>query len=255
MTNLLADDLGREVLIPEQPQRIISLCPSVTYSLIKLGCRNQLAGRTRYCIHPREEVAGIPVVGPVQGFSMDAVHALNPDLILAVKEENAKDEVLKLSELYPVFVFDVDDVEKNAAHLLKLGVLCGKEKEAEEIVGSFPKFALPQKALQSLYLIWKNPWMGVGANTYTGSVLSFFGLPQKAHFTEAYPKLSGQDFRDADLIMLSSEPFPFQEHHRKELQALYPDKKIILVEGEMFCWFGAWFANTEAYLESALRDI
>ncbi len=255
MSRLQSDDLGREVLIPEQPQRIISLCPSVTYSLIKLGCRNQLAGRTRYCIHPKEEVAGIPVVGPVQGFSMDAVHALNPDLILAVKEENAKDEVLKLSEAYPVFVFDVKDVRQNADHLLKLGLLCGREEEAAEIVRSFPDKAMPKKSVQSLYLIWKDPWMGVGANTYTGSVLSFFGLPQKAHFTEAYPKLSGQDFRGADLIMLSSEPFHFQEHHRKELQALYPDKNIILVEGEMFCWFGAWFANTESYLKSVLRDI
>ncbi len=255
MTSFLADDLGREVLIPKQPRRIISLCPSVTYSLIKLGCRNQLAGRTKYCIHPKADVAGIPVIGPVQGFSMDAVHALNPDLILAVKEENAKDEVLKLSELYPVFVFDVKDVRQNAAHLLKLGLLCGREEEAAEIVRSFPRKAMPKKSLQSLYLIWKDPWMGVGTKSYTGSVLSFFGLPQYSHFTEAYPKLSGQDFRGADLIMLSSEPFPFQEHHRKELQALYPDKKIILVEGEMFCWFGASFANTEAYLESVLPGI
>ncbi|MEJ2721897.1 MAG: helical backbone metal receptor, partial [bacterium] len=101
---VVADDLGIRLELDALPQRIVSLVPSITETLIELGAGRRIAGVTDYCIHPAAAVAGIAKVGGTKGLSMDRIRSLDPDLVIANKEENRKAEVEALQRDYPVFV-------------------------------------------------------------------------------------------------------------------------------------------------------
>ncbi len=245
---LFTDDLGRQIRLPKKPKRIISLCPSITYSLIALGCKEQLVGKTRYCIHPQNETQLVPNIGGVHQVDIPLIQELSPDLIIADKQENRKKEVMQLAEKFPVYVCDVYHFQQNSLHLEQLGALCGIEKHrVQAITSEFTEIKTQEIKPKVLYLIWKDPWMSVSVSTYTGSMLEYFGFENVIRNETAYPQVHPKDFLNAELILLSSEPYAFTEKHQQMLAHQYPEKKIILVDGEMFSWYGAWFQKSINY--------
>jgi len=239
--------------------KIVSLVPSITEALFDLGLtENEVIGRTKFCIHPQDKIKNVPVIGGTKNINIEKIKALQPDLILANKEENVKDQVEALMTDFKVTVTNVETIEDNYYLLKNLGKLFGKEERAQlfnlkiyDILNQ-SKLETPIKAA---YLIWKNPYMTIGSDTFIHRILSEIGFENIFKDKTRYPQITTEDLADADVIMLSSEPFPFKEKHIEELQVFYPNKKIMIVDGEAFSWYGTHIAKCENYFKELLAEI
>ncbi|MCB9232591.1 MAG: ABC transporter substrate-binding protein [Bacteroidia bacterium] len=253
------DDLGRQVEIEFPPRRIISLCPSQTETLIRLPLPGQVVGRTRFCIHPRPEVESVPRVGGTKEIKFDLIRELQPDLIIGEKEENTREMILELEKEFPVFLTDVVDIPSALRMIRTLGRICGAEtgvnQVADEIEREFARLKPLQNPLRTSYFIWREPWMVAGNHTFIQSVLETCGFENVCLSLEGrYPEISLNQLQELDpqLILLSSEPYPFREKHLQELQNLLPQAKIQLVDGEMFSWYGIRMLQMPPYLNQLL---
>lgn len=238
--------------------KIVSLVPSITEALFDLGLtENEVVGRTKFCIHPQDKIKNVPIIGGTKNINIEKIKALQPDLILANKEENVKDQVEALMDDYKVMVTNIDTIEDNYYLLKNLGKLFGKEDRAQLFnlkiydVLNQAKLDIPVKAA---YLIWKNPYMTIGSDTFIHRILTEIGFENIFKNQTRYPQITTEDLADADVIMLSSEPFPFKEKHIEELKAFYPDKKIIIVDGEAFSWYGTHIAKCEEYFRELVSQ-
>ncbi|MBX7242619.1 MAG: helical backbone metal receptor [Bacteroidia bacterium] len=256
---ILADDLLRKVGIPFHPKRVISLCPSVTETLYDIGAGNKIVGRTRFCIHPEPEIKTIEVVGGTKKIHFDRVAALQPDLIIAVKEENTPEMVGILEKSYPVFVLDIKTVEDGIRMIGNLGKLTGDERTAGEnleVAGKtwnqLKDILLPASVL---YVIWQEPYMVAGRDTYIDSIIEGLGWKNAAsRLSGRYPELSPDLITelDPDKILLSSEPFPFREKHIEQFRQLFPRAEVRIVDGEAFSWYGTHLCKSAAYFRSLI---
>ncbi|WP_241331338.1 ABC transporter substrate-binding protein [Chryseobacterium arthrosphaerae] len=239
--------------------KIVSLVPSITEALFDLGLtENEVVGRTKFCIHPQHKIKNVAVIGGTKNINIDKIKALQPDLILANKEENVKDQVEALMADCKVMVTHVETIEDNYYLLKNLGKLFGKEERAQAFnlkiydILNQTKLDTPVKAA---YLIWKNPYMTVGKDTFIHRILSEIGFENVFKDKTRYPQIEAEDLTEADVIMLSSEPFPFKEKHIEELRIVYPDKKIMIVDGEAFSWYGTHIAKCENYFKELISEI
>ncbi|MCS7162085.1 MAG: helical backbone metal receptor [Bacteroidia bacterium] len=256
----VTDSLGRTLLVPEAPQRILCLCPSLTETLFALGLEGKIVGRTRYCIHPADKVRHLPVVGGTKKIDLGLVRELAPDLIIAEKEENTKADVEALSAIAPVFVTNVENYEDALQAIRQLGDLTGACSEAEALVEGIERaFAqvspLPQPR-RVLYLIWREPFMAAGQNTYINSLLERLNLVNEALFLEGrYPIIEEPSRLHPHFIFLSSEPYPFSEKHIPEVQRLWPHALIHLVRGDYFSWYGVRMLEAAPYFRQLVERL
>ena len=255
------DHLGRTVVVPFPPQRIVSLCPSLTETIVELGAGNRLIGRTQFCIHPTDALADVVRVGGTKQVKDDVIASLAPDLIIAEKEENPKGMVERLAESYPVYVTDVETYE-HALHMIRdLGRIVDAPQEAKQLISEIEEaFAELQRveSVSAAYFIWQNPYMVAGDHTYIHSLLTRCGFTNVFAAAEGrYPVVTEDDIRRAapDYLFLSSEPFPFAEKHREEMAELFPDSTVILVDGEMFSWYGSRMLKAGKYLNKMVDSI
>lgn len=254
------DQLGRTVHLERPPERIVSIVPSQTELLFDLDLADQVVGVTRYCVHPAGEVKEKTQVGGTKKIYHQRVIDLEPDLIIANKEENRREDVEKLCEVCPVWISDVDDLPSSLDMIRQVGEITHRRtqgmKMAAEIERSFRE--LPSMDSQSvLYLIWKNPYMAVGSDTFIHRILERWGLVNVCGHLTRYPTLEEGDLTSlkADLILLSSEPFPFDESHIDEISDLAGTSRIFLVDGEMFSWYGPRLLKTVSYLKGLGDEI
>jgi len=226
------------------PQKIISLVPSLTELIIDLGLEKKLIGRTRFCIHPEQVVSEIPVVGGTKNPNLEKIFELNPDLIIANKEENRKEDIELLRETFRTVVTDISSVEDALLAIYDLGAICGAEKRAEKLTNAIQtelKDVPSEPALNAAYFIWKNPWMTVGRDTYIHSVMEHFHLKNIFKDSTRYPVVTLQEVEahQPDIILLSSEPYPFKEKHIEVIEEECKSPKAVLVNGEWFSWYGS----------------
>lgn len=239
--------------------KIVSLVPSITEALFDLGLtEHEVVGRTKFCIHPEDKVKNVAVIGGTKNINIDKIKALQPDIILANKEENIKEQVEALMDDFKVMVTNVETIEDNYYLLKNLGKLLEKEERAQlfnlkiyEILHQ-TKLDTPVKAA---YLIWKNPYMTVGSDTFIHKIMIEIGFENIFKDKMRYPEITTEDLEKADVIMLSSEPFPFKEKHIEELKIFYPEKKIMIVDGEAFSWYGTHIAKCENYFKELISEI
>lgn len=238
--------------------KVISLVPSITEALFDLGLtENEVIGRTKFCVHPAEKVKNIEIIGGTKNLNTDKIKSLQPDLIIANKEENVKEQVEELMKDFKVIVNNTETIEDNYYLLKNLGLIFNKEEKAQvfnlKIYEIFNQVQLKSK-VKAAYLIWKNPYMTVGSDTFIHHVLSEIGFENIFKNKTRYPEIEIADLNEADVIMLSSEPFPFKEKHILELKEAYPDKKIIIVDGEAFSWYGTHIAKCENYFKNLIDE-
>ncbi|WP_391118230.1 ABC transporter substrate-binding protein [Psychrobacillus sp. L3] len=260
MTHLITDHLGRQVNISAPPKRIISICPAITETLFALGLENEIVGRTKYCIFPKGIVENVPIVGGTKEVNVDKIRVLQPDLILAEKEENTEDIVRLLEKIAPVFVLEVQSIQNAYRFIQTLGELANKEQAADILItsckSSFDSL-LNKQNRKAAYVIWRKPYMVVGGTTYINDVLLTLGFHNPFENEDSrYPAVTKEELATAnlDVLLLASEPFPFQEKHVAEFQVFLPDTKIVLVDGEMF-WYGAKMVTSGPYLENLIENI
>lgn len=252
------DHLNRQITVPEVARRVISLCPSVTETLFALGAGSLVVGRTRFCIHPAPEVKAVQVVGGTKSIHFEKIAALQPDLILAVKEENTPEMVESLSVNFPVAVFDVNTLTDCSRMVRDLGQLTGTSHVATEMAEALDDFferSLNKNLLPgtAIYLIWKGPYLAAGPETFIHEVLRWGGW-ENAVTTARYPEITLEEMQslDPDWVLLSSEPWPFKEKDVLELQQALPRARVRLVDGEMFSWYGARMLHSAGYISQLL---
>ncbi len=248
----LTDSLGRPLTLPDNPSRIISLCPSQTETLFALGLGTCIVGRTRYCIHPADKVASIPVVGGTKKVDIDTVTALSPDLIIAEKEENTREDVEKLSTIAPVYVTKNESYQEALETIQRLGVITGKEAEAMQLVKSIEaawhKIPPSQRPLRVLYLIWRKPYMAAGQPTFIDSLMRRLGWENiAAALPGRYPVLENPSILDPEVVLLCTEPYPFKAQHIPEIQSIWPKAHIEIVRGDYFAWYGVRMIEAASY--------
>jgi ABC-type Fe3+-hydroxamate transport system substrate-binding protein len=257
----IVDDLGRTLLLKEKPKRIISLVPSLSELLIDLGLDNELVGITRFCVHPKSLSKEKTRVGGTKKVNYDTVKALNPDFILCNKEENTQEIVLTLAKIAPVFVSDVNTIEDTLKLIRNLKSIFECNDKAAPLINAiqnrqkgFQIAVQARKPLKTAYFIWKNPWMLAGENTFINSLLSLNKFDNQFLGKGHYPEIKLEELKDLDLILLSSEPYPFKQHDIEELKA-YTNAKIILVDGEYFSWYGSRLIKAFDYFEKLTAQI
>lgn len=257
------DALGRPVRLEAPPRRIVSLVPSQTELLADLGLDAEVVGLTRFCVHPAGWKDRKPIVGGTKNVRVDRVRDLRPDLVLANKEENVREQVEALAAFAPVYVTDVATVDDALAMTRAVGRLADRaaraDAVADEIAQGFDRLAAAvredERPPRALYLIWRDPWMSVGRDTIIHDVLTRAGLANAVGDHDRYPTLSDDAVRALApaVVLLSSEPYPFREGHLAEVQALAPDAQVELVDGEPFSWYGSRLLRTPDTLR-ALRQ-
>lgn len=234
--------------------RIVSLVPSITEALFDFGLTtDEVVGRTKFCIHPENLVKNVPIIGGTKNLHLDKIRALKPDLIIANKEENVKGQVEELQKDFKVWVTNISTIEDNYYLLKNLGNVLGEEEIAQKfnlkIYEIFQNLdEIPKR--KCAYLIWKNPYMTIGSDTFIHEVLDKIGFENSFKNEKRYPEVSVENLKSADYIFLSSEPFPFQQKHIDELQKELPNSKILLVDGEAFSWYGTHLAKCEEYFKT-----
>jgi len=224
--------------------RIVSLCPSTTETLVAFGLGGSLVGVTRYCVHPREALEGVPRVGGTKNPDLGAIAALSPDLVLCNAEENRAADVAALAARHRVDVSHPTRVADVAPLLRHLGALTGSEPAAEgwaRAVEAKLAAARARGPVRFGYLVWKSPWMAAAAGTYVSSLLETFGgenvYPAGG---DPWPKTSEETLARIapGLLVLPDEPYPFGETDAARWREIVPAARVALVSGEDFCWHG-----------------
>jgi ABC-type Fe3+-hydroxamate transport system substrate-binding protein len=274
------DQLHRTIFLESTPRRIVSLVPSQTELLATLGL--DPVGITKFCIHPDSWFRTKPRVGGTKDIHAERIDALQPDLLLANKEENDRLQIEALAARYPVWVSDVSTLPSALDMIRSVGTLTGREQPAMDLAaeidsrfaGLAAKFVHRFTSLdpnisrspvvpplsaflpapipacpRTAYLIWRNPWMAAGGDTFIHDMLRRCGLINVFAEHTRYPsfELSALADKDCELVLLSSEPYPFREKHFSEISSALPNADIRLVDGELFSWYGSRLLQSPDY--------
>ncbi|NUM49553.1 MAG: ABC transporter substrate-binding protein [Flavobacteriales bacterium] len=257
----IIDSIGHKTSLCNIPQRIISLVPSQTELLFHLGLNERVIGITKFCIHPVSWQKSKTIVGGTKNIDIEKIISLSPDLIIANKEENSFEDIQKLQMRFPVYVSDITTIEEATQMIFSVGKITGFNQQAIEIIDKINRQFTSLNTLINkpsvAYLIWKNPYMAAANHTFIHSILSLFGFDNVFSDCHRYPQITIEMLKDQkpQFVLLSSEPYPFKEKHKVELQEALSDSKIILVNGEMFSWYGSRLINTPKYLNELKREI
>lgn len=248
--------MNRTIRLAETPKRIVSLVPSQTELLFDLGCDDTVVGITKFCIHPNEWFRSKTRVGGTKKVNFKKIEALNPDLIIANKEENSREDIERLAEKYPVYISDIFDPLDALGMMQDLGLLLNKTEQADRLVSQLKEDlkCIPQMTGSVLYFIWKNPYMVAGKNTYINSILQLIGLENAiVDETSRYPDLSIEEIVKINPthIFLSSEPYPFKEEDIAFLTDAV-GAKVQIVDGELFSWYGSRMLAMKAYFQKLI---
>ena len=246
------------------PKRIISLVPSQTELLYYLGLEKETIGITKFCVHPQDWFKTKIRIGGTKTIKKENIDQLQPDLIIANKEENIKEQVEELAKDHPVWVTDVNNLNDALQMITDIGVLTRKTNEASELTASIKnKFSELKKLptatcqLHTAYLIWRDPYMTIGGDTFINDMLNKCGFQNVFADKLRYPEITAVELQitNCQLLLLSSEPYPFKQKHIDELQTHLPDCKILLVDGEMFSWYGSRLLKAVQYFKNLIHNI
>ena len=247
------------------PKRVVSLVPSLTEALFAFGVGERVVGRTRYCTQPPQKVGKIPKVGGTKKVSVPRVLDLEPDLIIAVREENTRENIEELREAgIPVLVGAPQDVS-GAIDLLKELADRVEAPQAQAVLGSIERVygrlraGRREEARRVFVPIWKKPYMSVGSDTYVHDVLATCGGENVFGGAARYPTVTLEEVEAArpEVILLPDEPYPFSAEDLEEFYSLdvpaAREDRIHLVDGKLLTWYGPRMASSLVQLSALLR--
>ncbi|WP_443946534.1 helical backbone metal receptor [Pedobacter sp. AW1-32] len=264
MQKSFTDQLGNEIYVNFPPKRIVSIVPSQTELLFDLGLDQEIVGLTKFCIHPIDKFATRTKVGGTKKLNIDLIKDLNPDLIIGNKEENTQSDIEELAAAFPVWMSDIFTLDDAMKTISQIGELVNRDPEAAYlnhlISAGFSDLrtlaAQHQIDKKVAYLIWKKPFMAAGQNTFINDVLLSNGM-QNVIQLDRYPQITLAALKELnpELILLSSEPYPFGEKHIQEISTAIPSAKVKLVDGEMFSWYGSRLVKAVQYFFEFQKEL
>lgn len=247
MKKIFTDQLHHQISINWPPQRIISLVPSQTELLFYLGLKKEIVGITKFCIHPQPQVKNTTKIGGTKKLHLDKIADLQPDLIIGNKEENDKSQIETLAQHFPIWMSDIQTLSDAKKMISSLGQLVNKMPESQKLLKQLEKklatlaaFNDHSPALSAAYFIWRKPYMIAANDTFIHEMLQIAGFKNIFEKQKRYPvvDLKAVAEMQPQVVLLSSEPFPFKEKYLPEFQEALPNSIIKLVDGEMFSWYG-----------------
>lgn len=261
------DALGQTHARAGNGARIVSLVPSITELLFALGLGNRVVGRTGFCVHPREGVRTVPKLGGTKDVDLEALRALAPTHVLVNIDENTRETFETLQAFVPNVVVTHPNAPGDNVGLYRLlgSIFAAEERAAalgREFEAALARLRTAARGLPGrrvLYLIWRSPWMTVSTDTYIARTLGLANLHCVAPAGEArYPEIDAPGARalNADLVLLSSEPYPFREKHLAEAAGLGgAGARARLIDGEMVSWYGSRAIAGLDYLSRFARSL
>lgn len=274
MSICITDQLNNVINFSFPPERIVSLVPSQTELLYDLGLDEEVIGITKFCIHPKVWFRQKTRIGGTKTVDVGKVKNLQPDLIIANKEENVKEQIEELRHIAPLYISDINSLNDALDMIGDIGKLVDKQERARTLINkleeAFKQLKPVNQPVNTAYLIWKNPYMAAGGNTFINDMLNRCGLKNVFQNTNRYPEVTIDRFSNAtcqssgdwvltsancQLVLLSSEPYPFKQKHIEELQLQLPQCKISLVDGEMFSWYGSRLLYAAEYFKNLIEQI
>lgn len=261
---IFCDQLNRQVELPVwPPQRIVSLVPSQTELLYDLGLETEVVGITKFCVHPQHWFASKKRVGGTKTLDVEKIAALKPDLVIGNKEENEREQIEQLAARFPVWMSDIDTFDAACDMMVRVGELTGKMAEAGALVARIrTSFAstFSGKRPKTAYFIWRKPYMVAGGDTFIHAMLEKAGFNNVFAGRSRYPEITPDELAAAqpEIILLSSEPYPFAEKHFGAFREICPQAHILCVDGEMFSWYGSRMLHAAIYfaeLHKKLREV
>ena len=259
MTQMLINDqTNRQVNIKRPPIRIISLVPSITELLFDLGLGSRIVGITRFCIFPATAKKEKKIIGGTKNLKLEAIRSLKPDLIIADKEENTKEQIEELTQEFPVWISNIRQFDDALAMIQAIGNLTDTSWLAQNLVSkiqdAFAKIAPGPKAISVAYFIWQKPLMVAGSDTFIHEMLKKARFSNAFHHQTRYPEITATILQKVkpDVIFLSSEPYPFSDKDRSFFRKILPNTPIVLVDGTYFSWYGSRMLAAAQYFK-ALR--
>jgi len=251
----ITDQISSIIPVPVHPQRIISLVPSITELLFSLGLEDRVVGITKFCVHPEDWFRTKTRVGGTKNIHIDIIQRLSPDLIIANKEENVKEQIEILAAQFPVWVTDIKNFDNAMQMILRTGEITGKEEAAnqlrQQIESAFAALPTFTKKIRTAYLIWQEPLMTVGGDTFIHHMIEKAGLENVFAAEQRYHEITMDTLQAVrpECLLLSSEPFPFRQQHIDHMQPLLPDTRILLADGEIFSWYGSRLLHAPLYFQ------
>jgi ABC-type Fe3+-hydroxamate transport system substrate-binding protein len=247
------------------PERIVSLVPSLTEALFAFGAGERVVGRTRYCLWPPRAVGKVPTVGGTKKVDVPRLLELEPDLVVAVREENSRENVEMIQGSgVPVFVGAPESVEGALWLLRELArVVEAPRTEAvlnpiERVYGRLREGGGRVHSRRVFVPIWKNPYMSVGSDTYAHDVLETCGGENVCGGSTRYPVFTLEEVEAAqpEIVLLPDEPYPFsaedlEDFYALDIPAAHSDR-IHLVDGKLLTWYGPRMASSLSQLAALL---
>lgn len=256
------DQMGRVVDVAEPPRRIISLVPSQTELLYDLGLGERVVGITKFCVHPETWFKTKHRVGGTKKVDIDKVRALKPDLVIGNKEENERKDILALEKEWPVWMSDIRTLDDAHEMIEALGRITGTEAKASSInlsiTAAFSRLQRLDPPITAAYFIWRDPFMVAGHGTFVNDMLKRCGLVNVFDEDDArYPTITDRELAEADpdVILLSSEPYPFTEKHLLEFNMICPGTPVYVVDGELFSWYGSRLMLSPDYINGIVERL
>lgn len=254
------DQLNRKLKLNKTPKRIVSLVPSLTELLVDLGLEDSIVGVTKFCVHPKYLRKQKTIVGGTKTIHFEKIKALQPDIILCNKEENSQEIIQSLMGLAPIHISDIYLVE-DCYELIKMyGDIFKVNNKAKTLIEAIElerqRFKLEKKEPKKVaYFIWKKPWMVAASTTFIDAMINEAGLVNVFKQETRYPEINLNHplLEKAEMLLLSSEPFPFKQKHIDDLRQYFPNKDIRIVDGELFSWYGSRLEKSYQYFETLCR--
>lgn len=258
------DQTGNIIQLYEKPRRIVSVVPSQTELLFDLGLNDEVIGITKFCIHPEKWFREKERIGGTKKLNIEKIKALKPDLIIANKEENTKEDIEELQKYFPVWISDIYSLNDALNMIEAIGEITDTWQKAKAIAdwikqefSAFEKSIAEQKVIKAAYFIWFNPLMAAGNNTFIHSMLELCKFDNAFKNMERYPEINEEYLQSAnpELILLSSEPFPFKEKHIDYFKNVCTKAVVKLVDGEMFSWYGSRLIHAAKYFQQLRTEL
>jgi iron complex transport system substrate-binding protein len=253
------DQTGHTVTLAATPMRIISIVPSQTELLFDLGLEDRLVGITKFCVHPYHLKSTKTKVGGTKKVHYEKIRLLEPDIIIANKEENTQEIVEALREIAPVWTSDIMTVQDNLDMIAEFGKIFAVRTTAQQWIdkisyglADFKNFMKDREVQKAAYFIWKNPYMAAGGDNFINEMLKLNKFTNIYESRGRYPEVIIQKMKiqgDPDVVFLSSEPYPFKEEDAFEIGRFTHHAKTVFVDGEMFSWYGSRLVKAFDYFK------